>query len=112
MWRHAFPKRGRTISFNIESEVDSDDRATYLESINQYYLDVGETDSLIQFTDDKSNGYEIEGNISYTEPIGAKGQLQVNYVLLFPITALTNGLFNTMLQKMNIRFLMKHFPIN
>ena len=79
LWRHAFPKRGRTISFNIESEVDKDDEATYLESINRYYEGATDVDSLLQFTDEKSNGYSIEGNIAYTEPIGAKGQLQFNY---------------------------------
>ncbi len=75
LWRHAFPKRGRTISFNIESEVDKDDRATYLESINRYFESNGDIDSLLQFTDERSNGYQIEGNISYTEPVGLKGQL-------------------------------------
>ena len=79
LWRHAFPKKGRTISFNVESEFDKDDRATYLESINRYFLNGGETDSLLQFTDEKSNGYQLEGNIAYTEPVGSKGQLQFNY---------------------------------
>ena len=38
------------------------------------------TDSLQdQFTNNPTNGYSVSSNIAYTEPLGKKGQLQINY---------------------------------
>ena len=38
-----------------------------------------ETDSLRQYSDQATNGYQLSANLAYTEPIGKKGQLQINY---------------------------------
>lgn len=79
LYRHAFPKRGRTLSINIESEWDQDKDETYIESINRSFKGtVPVTDSLQQLSDQLDKAYELSLNINYTEPIG-KGQLQFNY---------------------------------
>ncbi|HYE55381.1 MAG TPA: TonB-dependent receptor, partial [Chitinophagaceae bacterium] len=81
LWRHAFAKPGRTLSVNIEAEWDRDNGDTYIEQINRYFKG-GNTwlnDSLQQHIDEFSNGFNLETNVSYTEPIGKKGQLQFTY---------------------------------
>jgi hypothetical protein len=79
LYRHAFKKRGRTISLNIGIGGSHRDGDTYLESINQYFNTSNPNDSVEQYTSQLVNGTTYSGNISYTEPIGKKGQLQFNY---------------------------------
>jgi uncharacterized membrane protein YgcG len=81
LYRHAFQKRGRTISFNLNSSYNKKDGTNYLNAFNSYNkspLDIA--DSVVnQFSDRASHGNQYNFNVAYTEPIGKKGQLQVNY---------------------------------
>jgi uncharacterized membrane protein YgcG len=80
LFRHAFKKRGRTISLNLTTGINKKDGETYIKNQNQYYRTGGNTnDSLQQFTDQFSNGYQLAANIAYTEAVGKNGQLQLNY---------------------------------
>ncbi|HYF32477.1 MAG TPA: outer membrane beta-barrel protein [Chitinophagaceae bacterium] len=79
LYRHAFAKRGRTISINLESEWERNSGETYIESINRFYKgSIPQEDSLQQFSDRVNKGREFTVNVNYTEPLG-KGQLQFNY---------------------------------
>ncbi|HEY0679260.1 MAG TPA: outer membrane beta-barrel protein [Chitinophagaceae bacterium] len=78
-YRHAFPKRGRSISLSLESEWNKNTGEAYIESINRYFKAGTQlSDSLQQFSDQMNKGNEITANLSYTEPVG-KGQLQFTY---------------------------------
>lgn len=81
LFRHAFAKKGRTISFNISAGFNHKAGETYLNAENkQYAASVLTLDSVInQFTDQFVNGQSYSASIAYTEPIGKKGQLQINY---------------------------------
>jgi hypothetical protein len=80
LFRHAFAKKGRTISFNLNTALNRKAGDTYVTNENDYYKSTGNfSDSLQQYTDLVTNGYQFSGNIAYTEPIGKKGQLQINY---------------------------------
>jgi hypothetical protein len=81
LFRHSFPKRGRTFSVNLNT--------SYNQRVGDVYTDYFDTaflsatvyeDSLSQrFTDQSNNGLNLSTNLVYTEPIGAKSQLQFNY---------------------------------
>ena len=81
LYRHAFAKRGRTISLNLNTRFSKNDRESYVTAINNFYKGTlpTETDSLRQYADQATNGYQLSANIAYTEPVGKKGQLQINY---------------------------------
>ena len=82
LYRHSFAKKGRTVSVNFNTALNRRAGDTYVLNDNDYYDSTGAyrfSDSLQQYTDLLTNGYQFSGNISYTEPIGKKGQLQVNY---------------------------------
>ncbi|MFZ4058250.1 MAG: outer membrane beta-barrel protein [Ferruginibacter sp.] len=80
LYRHAFAKRGRTISLNLSTTFNKRTGETYLQSHNIYYkTNININDSLQQFTDQVTNGYQLSAGLVYTEPIGKKGQLQLNY---------------------------------
>ena len=81
-YRHAFAKRGRTISINLNTTVNRKSGDTYVVGDYKSYDSLGNLtkDSLQnQFTDNLNNGYTISSNIAYTEPVGKQGQLQLNY---------------------------------
>jgi hypothetical protein len=82
LYRHAFAKKGRTISLNLNGTFTRNNGDTYLQSFNRFYTTTGIdslNDSLQQYTNKRSNGYQLSANIAYTEPIGKKAQLQFNY---------------------------------
>ncbi len=79
LFRHAFQKKGRTISFNLGYAKNNRVGDTYLESINRYYNTGISNDSLQQYTDQLVNGDTYSANVAYTEPIGKKAQLQFNF---------------------------------
>ena len=81
LFRHAFAKKGRTISFNLNAGYNHKSGDYYINSNNKYYtasvLTLDTTTN--QFTDQVVNGHTYSGSVSYTEPVGKKGQLQINY---------------------------------
>ncbi len=80
LFRHSFAKKGRTVSVNFNTALNRKSGDTYVLNQNIYYDSTGNVnDSLQQFTDLVTNGYQFSGNIAYTEAIGKKGQLQLNY---------------------------------
>ena len=78
--RHRFHKRGRSISWNLTTNLSDRDANSDLHSLNDDI--VGDTtihtdQESKQFT--KSNTYS--SNIAFTEPIAKTGQLQINYTI-------------------------------
>jgi Outer membrane protein beta-barrel family len=82
MFRHSFPKRGRSLSLGFNTTFSKNDGETITDAKYRFYdsLGVFTNDSTQnRLSDNNTNGYTIGGNISYTEPIGKKGQLQIEY---------------------------------
>ena len=79
LYRHAFAKKGRTISVNLGVGGNHKEGDIYLQSVNQFYDAPTPGDSVQQQTAQLVNGINYSGNISYTEPMGKKGQLQFFY---------------------------------
>lgn len=78
LYRHAFSKKGRTISFNLNAGFNAREGDIYLHSVNEYF----NPDRIVildQFKDQLTKGSTYTANIVYTEPVGKKGQLQINY---------------------------------
>lgn len=80
MFRHAFPKRGRTISFGFNTTWTKNDGETTTDATYKFYKGGSVTDSVRNsFTDNNTNGHTIGGTIAYTEPLGKRAQLQIDY---------------------------------
>ncbi len=82
MYRHSFPKKGRTLSLGFNTTFTKNVGESVIDAKYRYYdsLGVFTRDSLQnQFTDNNTNGYTLGGSVAYTEPIGKKGQLQIDY---------------------------------
>jgi len=81
LFRHSFAKRGRSLSVNLSTTFNKNDGESYITSRYRFFDSLQRaTDSLQdQYTTNPTNGYTVSSNIAYTEPIGKKGQLQINY---------------------------------
>ncbi|HTN47315.1 MAG TPA: outer membrane beta-barrel protein [Flavipsychrobacter sp.] len=77
VYRHKFAKQGRTISLNLNTQLNDRKGDGKLYSLNEY---TGSDTSLLdQQYDLQSNGYTLSGSINYTEPLSKNAQLMVNY---------------------------------
>ncbi len=79
-YRHSFAKRGRSISLNLNTSWSDRESETYLDAISAYERSgsfLGDT--LRQLTDNATISNNYSANLAYTEPIGKKGSLQLNY---------------------------------
>jgi Outer membrane protein beta-barrel family/Carboxypeptidase regulatory-like domain len=80
LYRHLFAKKGRTLSVNFGTTFNKNDGQTYITQHLRFFENNIPSDSLQnQYTNNPTNGYTLNGNIAYTEPVGKKGQLQLNY---------------------------------
>lgn len=81
LYRLKLGKPGRTLSANLTFGLNDSERDAELESVNKYY-DGGalfRTDSIMQFSNQLGNTLSLGGNASYTEPLGKRRYLELNY---------------------------------
>ena len=71
-WRHKFRKKGRTLS--VRSSVNQSNR-------NSENIQKAMTDSIPdnQSTDGQTNGFSMNTNLNYTEPLGKYSMFQLNF---------------------------------
>jgi len=79
LYRRKFIKKGRTISASINTEWNDRNGNTLLLSESEFFTLPDTLISLSQEADILNTGRTISGNLTYTEPIGEKGQLQISY---------------------------------
>lgn len=104
--QHKFKKQRRTISLNISASLNdkTGDGTNY--SDNKYYDSVGSLIKRQYYNQQYSlsnNGYTVSPNVTYTEPVGKRGQLMVNYNPSYTYNyanKVTND-FDTVSQKFN-----------
>lgn len=81
LFRHAFAKRGRTFSVNLNTSSNNRTGNVYVNTLQRKFDSLSNPiDSLgNRYTDQASSGYQLSANLIYTEPLSLKSQLQINY---------------------------------
>jgi len=80
LFRHSFPKKGRTFSINLQTGYNRRTGNVYTDLFDTTFSGGSYTDSTShRFTDQFINGHQLSANLIYTEPLSKKAQLQVNY---------------------------------
>lgn len=81
LYRHAFPKRGRTVSINVNTSYNQRSGQSYNDVFTRTFSSTTAFDDTTtnRFTDQTSHGFQVSTNVAYTEPIGKSAQLQLNY---------------------------------
>ncbi|HNK75619.1 MAG TPA: TonB-dependent receptor, partial [Chitinophagales bacterium] len=84
LYQHKFIKKGRTISTNLNTVVNSKANTASLYALNTDRIDtLIATDTLDQKSTLYALSYTIGGNIVYTEPIKKNGQIAINFAPSF-----------------------------
>lgn len=79
LYQHKFGKPRRTISLNLSNSInEKTGEGSYL-SANHFYTPSDSIYSLNQQSDLYNKGNTLSGNVTYTEPVGKKGQIMANY---------------------------------
>ncbi len=80
LYRHSFAKKGRSISFGLNTTFSKNNAENIIDANNRYFKTSGVSQTLQnQFYDNASDGYTVGGTIAYTEPLTKKAQLQFDY---------------------------------
>ncbi|MEO9144006.1 MAG: TonB-dependent receptor [Ginsengibacter sp.] len=79
LFRHAFSKKGRSISLGVYQTSSLKNGENYTNQFNNYVKPVLMQDTVKQFSDSKSNTNQYRFNLVYTESLAPKTQLQFNY---------------------------------
>jgi len=80
LYRHSFPKRGRTLSLNANPSFTKNNGESNLFNYNKFNNDsaaISDTIDQKAFTD--KNGNSISGNITYTEPLSKTSFISISY---------------------------------
>jgi hypothetical protein len=81
--RRRLNDRGRTLSLNVDGNVNSNKGLAYNLSMNEFYEDylLDRIDTVNNQNHTRSDGNGVSGRLAYTEPLGGKSRLQANYSL-------------------------------
>ncbi len=79
LFRHRFPKRGRTVSVNVSAGYNDKIGESLLRSFDEYYTQNIFSDTIDQFSNLNTNGWNLGTGLSYTEPLGENSSLMLSY---------------------------------
>lgn len=79
LYRHRFPKKGRTISTTLTAAFSQTNSDGTLSSTNEFFTTVPEKKVIEQTNTQKNENYTYGAQVSYTEPLGGRKYLEANY---------------------------------
>ncbi len=81
LYRHKFPKKGRTFSTTLSLGLSQSNSDGTLQSTNEFFTTVPEKKVIEQANTQKSDAQSYGAQFSYTEPLGNRKYLEVNYAI-------------------------------
>ena len=79
LYRHAFKKKGRSISLGISPGLSDNTGGTYQDIFSTDTTGLNSYDSTQLFRDRNSHVKSLGATIAYTEPVGKKAMIMLNY---------------------------------
>lgn len=80
LYRHKFQRSRRTLSVNATTAYNNKGGECNMDALTAYYTDPQSLESIDDYSTLDAMGWTLSGNIMYTEPLGANGILQLNYL--------------------------------
>lgn len=79
LWRHKFEKTRRTLSVNLSTGYAPKSGESFLQSDNLSGSGIPDSLSLDQFSELDINSWNVSSNFQFTEPVGRRAMLLLNY---------------------------------
>lgn len=94
--RHRFAKKGRTLSLEMGFSGSQNQGDGYNYSINSFYKPTFRADTINQYYRDTTKTVAINPSVSYTEPIGKKGNqmIEIRYTYAYNKTSSQSSTYN------------------
>ncbi|MGA0559521.1 outer membrane beta-barrel protein [Larkinella sp. VNQ87] len=83
LFRHRFAKRGRSLSINFGTQINTQNRDNTQLSLNEYFTGTTPDQRIDQITDNNTPSYQYSLNAAFTEPLSKLSQLQLNYTTTY-----------------------------
>jgi outer membrane receptor protein involved in Fe transport len=94
LYRHRFPKKGRTISTTLSLGLSQSNSNGSLNSTNEFFTTIPE-EKVIEQTNTQENDNQSYGILaSYTEPLGGRKYLEANYSLRTNLNDVIRDVYN------------------
>lgn len=94
LFRHSFPKKGRTISLNINPNYNPSSGTSSLVSNNVYYDAAVLSDTVDQISSLTKYSFNSTSNLMYTEPLSQFNFLSINYLFTYNRSESEKNTFN------------------
>lgn len=94
LFRHKFTKRGRTISVNVGTSLNDKSGDNLLYAKQSYFTNRPSVSIINQSANLVADGWGLSTNVSYTEPIGKKSIVTLNYDLNYQYNDSDKETFN------------------
>jgi hypothetical protein len=79
LYRHKFEKKGRTLSFNVNSGYNYSKGDNTFYSVDTFFMKALLVNVNDQVSRLDADGWNVSGNVMYTEPLGKKSLLEIHY---------------------------------
>ncbi len=79
LWRHRFPKKGRTFSSTLSMGLTDNARDGLLDATNRFFGDDPGAQTLHQSSTQANDALRYGASLVYTEPLGGRKYLEANY---------------------------------
>ncbi len=79
MYSHQFNKTGRSITFRLRNDFSRNSSDNFRLADNIYFREPDRSRTLNQYTDFNSNGNSWEVDLTYTEPVGKYGRIEIQH---------------------------------
>jgi outer membrane receptor protein involved in Fe transport len=122
LYRHRFPKKGRTFSTTLSFGLTQSNSDGSLQSTNQFYNASNEKQDIRQTNSQRTDNESYGAQFSYTEPLGNRKYLEFNYAVrtnlnqvdkqVFDVTNGQNTFNDILSNKYNSRYLYSRPGIN
>ncbi len=78
LWQHKFRKLYRTFSMSVGTTINNKEGNTSQNALNSFQ-DISDSATVDQQGNSVGTSYKVNGNITYTEPAGKSGMVQLSY---------------------------------
>ncbi len=79
LFSHQFDKKGRSLTFRLRNDFSRSSSENFRLADNIYFREPDRSRTLNQFTDYNSNGNSWQVDLTYTEPVGKFGRIEIQH---------------------------------
>ncbi len=94
LYRHRFPKIGRTISTTLTFGIGQNNSDGTLVSTNEFFTTVPEEKIIEQTNTQRNDSRSYGATVSYTEPLGGRRYLEANYSIRTNLNDVIRDVYN------------------